>query len=93
MTRLDGVKEVALARARIQVTKIQALLKEINEFTSQLLVSASLVPSDLVSVSFSGIRSSHLLSHVDIMCTLSKTRMRITNHIFQVHISLAFVLS
>jgi hypothetical protein len=45
VAHLDEVKEVALARARIQVTKIQALLKEINEFTSQLLVSTSLLLS------------------------------------------------
>jgi hypothetical protein len=46
IAHIDEVKEVALARARIQVTKIQALLKEINEFMSQLLVSMYLLLSD-----------------------------------------------
>ncbi|XP_069680279.1 lipid storage droplets surface-binding protein 1 isoform X3 [Periplaneta americana] len=35
---LDGAKDVAIAQARTQVNKIQAILKEINSYTSQLLI-------------------------------------------------------
>ncbi|KDR24318.1 lipid storage droplets surface-binding protein 1 isoform X2 [Zootermopsis nevadensis] len=37
VAHLGEMKEVAFARARIQINKIQALLKEINEYASQLL--------------------------------------------------------
>jgi hypothetical protein len=36
---LEEAKDVALAHARVQIAKLQFVLKEINNFTSQILVS------------------------------------------------------
>ncbi|PNF35291.1 Lipid storage droplets surface-binding protein 1 [Cryptotermes secundus] len=36
-TNLDGAKETVIARARIQLIKLQDILKDVNTFTSQLL--------------------------------------------------------
>ena len=38
---LEDAKDAAIAHARIQIAKLQFVLKEINSFTSQVLVSLS----------------------------------------------------
>jgi hypothetical protein len=38
----DGAKNAVIARARVQLEKIQAVLKDMNALTSLLLVRASL---------------------------------------------------
>jgi hypothetical protein len=40
---LDGVKEAVITRARIQLMKVQDILKDVNTFTSQLLVRTGLL--------------------------------------------------
>jgi hypothetical protein len=47
---LGAAKESAIAQARVHVMKIQAILNEVNVFTSQLLVRASLLHSDHTAV-------------------------------------------
>ena len=52
---LGGPKNVAIARARIELQKIQVLLNDINAFSSQLLVRTSLLRPDHTAVNDSGI--------------------------------------
>jgi hypothetical protein len=52
---LGGPKDAAIARARVELQKIQAILNDINAFSSQVLVRTSLLIPDHTAVNNSGI--------------------------------------
>jgi hypothetical protein len=74
---LDGPKNAAIARARVELQKIQVILSDINSFTTQLLVRTSLLCPDHTALNASGVTTPPSFSLVQASLVIRDLTLRV----------------